>query len=118
MICKKILFFILCVANIYLSFTSHYFTDKKCVFITEDGHVTGNVLNNNCFFKAFLALLFIIITFQFKHITIKSILCWRAHTKLVILIYLIRWFFTATSGTKPIIVSAGHVYILLHQREK
>ena len=31
---------------------------------------------------------------------------------------LIRWFFTATSGTKPIIVSAGHVYILLHQKEK
>ena len=32
--------------------------------------------------------------------------------------FLIRWFLTATSGTKPIIVSAGHVYILLHQREK
>ena len=31
-------------------------------------------------------------------------------------IFLIRWFLTATSGTKPIIVSAGHVYILLHQR--
>ena len=31
---------------------------------------------------------------------------------------LIRWFLTATSGTKPIIVSAGHVYIILHQREK
>ena len=31
---------------------------------------------------------------------------------------LIRWFLTATSGTKPIIVSAGQVYILLHQREK
>ena len=31
---------------------------------------------------------------------------------------LIRWFSTATTGTKPIIVSAGHVYILLHQREK
>ena len=31
---------------------------------------------------------------------------------------LIRWFLTATSGTKPIIVSAGHVYILPHQREK
>ena len=30
---------------------------------------------------------------------------------------LIRWFLTATSGTKPI-VSAGHVYILLHQRGK
>ena len=29
-----------------------------------------------------------------------------------------RLFLTATSGTKPIIVSAGHVYILLHQREK
>ena len=24
----------------------------------------------------------------------------------------------ATSGTKPIIVSAGHVWFLLHQREK
>ena len=24
----------------------------------------------------------------------------------------------STSGTKPIIVSAGHVYILMHQREK
>ena len=34
------------------------------------------------------------------------------------LIFLIRWFLTATSGTKCIIVSAGHVYILLHQREK
>ena len=34
------------------------------------------------------------------------------------LIFLIRWFLTATSGTKPIIVSAWHVYILLHQREK
>ena len=34
------------------------------------------------------------------------------------IIFLIRWFLTATSGTKPIIVSAGHVYILLHQREK
>ena len=34
------------------------------------------------------------------------------------LLILIRWFLTATSGTKPIIVSAGHVYILLHQREK
>ena len=33
-------------------------------------------------------------------------------------IFLIRWVLTATSGTKPIIVSAGHVYILLHQREK
>ena len=32
--------------------------------------------------------------------------------------FLIRWFLTATSGTKPIVVSAGHVYILLHQREK
>ena len=31
---------------------------------------------------------------------------------------LIRWVLKATSGTKPIIVSAGHVYILLHQREK
>ena len=31
---------------------------------------------------------------------------------------LISWFLTATSGTKPIIVSAGHVYTLLHQREK
>ena len=31
---------------------------------------------------------------------------------------LIRWFLAATSGTKPIIVSAGQVYILLHQREK
>ena len=31
---------------------------------------------------------------------------------------LIRFFLTATSGTKPIIASAGHVYILLHQREK
>ena len=31
---------------------------------------------------------------------------------------LIKWFLTATSGTKPIIVSAGHVYILLHQRKK
>ena len=31
---------------------------------------------------------------------------------------LIKWFLTATSGTKPIILSAGHVYILLHQREK
>ena len=31
---------------------------------------------------------------------------------------LIRWFLTATSGTKPIIMSAGHVYIILHQREK
>ena len=28
---------------------------------------------------------------------------------------LIRWFVTATSGTKPIIVSTGHVYIFLHQ---
>ena len=36
----------------------------------------------------------------------------------LIYIFLIRWFLTATSGTKPIIVSAGHVYILLHQREK
>ena len=26
--------------------------------------------------------------------------------------------FNGTSGTKPIIVSAGHAYILLHQREK
>ena len=50
----------MCVVNIYLSFTYHYFTDKKCVFIAEDGHVTRNVLNNKCFFKAFLALLFII----------------------------------------------------------
>ena len=33
-------------------------------------------------------------------------------------ISLIRWFLTATSGTKLIIVSAGHVCILLHQREK
>ena len=32
--------------------------------------------------------------------------------------FFIRWFLTATSGIKPIIVSAGHVYILLHQREK
>ena len=32
--------------------------------------------------------------------------------------FLISWFLTATSGTKPIIVSAGYVYILLHQREK
>ena len=31
---------------------------------------------------------------------------------------LTRWYLTATSGTKPTIVSAGHVYILLHQREK
>ena len=29
----------------------------------------------------------------------------------------IRWFLTATSGTKSIIVSAGHVYIRMHQRE-
>ena len=35
-----------------------------------------------------------------------------------ILPFLIRWFLTATSGTKSIIVSAGHVYILLHQREE
>ena len=34
------------------------------------------------------------------------------------LIFLIRWFLTATSGTKPIIVCDVHVYILLHQREK
>ena len=34
------------------------------------------------------------------------------------LFFLIKWLLTATSGTKPIIVSAGHVYILLHQREK
>ena len=27
---------------------------------------------------------------------------------------LIRWFLTATSGIKPLIVSAEHVYILLH----
>ena len=54
-------FFLLCVVNIYLSFTSHYCTGKKIVFIDEDGHVTRNVLNNKkCFFKAFLALLFII----------------------------------------------------------
>ena len=33
-------------------------------------------------------------------------------------IFLIRLFLTSTSGTKPIIVSAGHVCILLHQREK
>ena len=32
--------------------------------------------------------------------------------------FLIRWFLTATSGTKPIKVFAGNVYILLHQREK
>ena len=32
--------------------------------------------------------------------------------------FLIRWFSTATSGTKPIKVSAMHVYILLHQRDK
>ena len=32
--------------------------------------------------------------------------------------FLIKWFLTAASGTKPIIVSAGHVYILLHQTEK
>ena len=31
---------------------------------------------------------------------------------------LIRWVLTATSGAKTIIVSAGHVYNLLHQREK
>ena len=31
---------------------------------------------------------------------------------------MIRWFLTATSGTKSIIESAGHVYILFHQREK
>ena len=34
------------------------------------------------------------------------------------LFFLIRWFLTATPGTRPVIVSAGHVYILLHQREK
>ena len=50
----------MCVVNIYLSFASHYFTDKKCPFIAQDWHVTPNVLNNKCFFKAFLALLFII----------------------------------------------------------
>ena len=33
-------------------------------------------------------------------------------------ILLIRRFSTATWGTKPIIMSAGHVYILLHRREK
>ena len=33
-------------------------------------------------------------------------------------VFFIRWFLTATSGTKSIIVYAGHVYILLHQREK
>ena len=32
--------------------------------------------------------------------------------------FLIRWFLTATSRTKPIIVAAWHIYILLHQREK
>ena len=32
--------------------------------------------------------------------------------------FLIGWFLTATSGTKPIIVFTGHVYILLHQLEK
>ena len=37
---------------------------------------------------------------------------------LIQLANLIRLFLTATSGTMPIIVSAGHVYILLHQREK
>ena len=31
--------------------------------------------------------------------------------------FLIRWFLTATSGSKPIIVYAWHVYILLHQKE-
>ena len=31
---------------------------------------------------------------------------------------LIRWVLTTTSGAKTIIVSAGHVYTLLHQREK
>ena len=46
--------FLLCVVNIYLSFTSHYFTYKKCVFKAEGGHVTRNVLNNKCFLKHFL----------------------------------------------------------------
>ena len=32
--------------------------------------------------------------------------------------FLIGWFLTDTTGTKPIIVTAGHVYILLHQRKK
>ena len=36
--------------------------------------------------------------------------------ELLEILILIRWFLMATSGTKPIIVSAGHVYILLHQR--
>ena len=36
----------------------------------------------------------------------------------IYIFFFIRWFSMATSGTKPIIVSAGHVYILLHQREK
>ena len=31
---------------------------------------------------------------------------------------LIRWFLKVISGTKPITVSAGHVYILLHQMQK
>ena len=42
----------------------------------------------------------------------------HSRTRSTFSIVLIRWFLTATSGTKPIIVSAGHVYILLHQREK
>ena len=33
-------------------------------------------------------------------------------------IYYNYMFFNGTSGTKPIIVSAGHVHFLLHQREK
>ena len=40
------------------------------------------------------------------------------HCRRYKIFFLIRWFLTATSGTKPRIVSAGHVYILLHQREK
>ena len=47
------------------------------------------------------------------HLEIKWFLSvWLYHFNLI------KWFLMATSGTKPIIVPAGHVYILLHQREK
>ena len=34
------------------------------------------------------------------------------------LILLIRWFLTATLGTKPIIATPGHVYVLWHESER